>query len=175
MDIVLNGKLRMLAPNTTLSVLPVSTFPSGVESYESEMDAQFLLADLKQSSIETITLAARNLNFDFVILIIDDHDSWKYRFRFWWSHKIPGVPFPAKFHPDDDMYTDDGSDDDGSDDDGRDDDYAKELSPLPRSTAPYFLAVSRHTGKCKSLSLSSDVSKCNTIYLIPVYSFIPHL
>jgi hypothetical protein len=52
----------------------------------------FLLADRKQSSIESITLAARNLlNDNFVILvIIDDHDScWKGRFRFWWSHKIP--------------------------------------------------------------------------------------
>jgi hypothetical protein len=143
-DIVLNGKLRsMLVENTT--VVPVSTVPSGVEgSYESEKDtAQFLLADLKQSSIETITLAARKFDFDFVILIIDDHDSWTYRFRFWWSHHIPGVPFPAKFHEDEDRYIHNSSDDD-------DDDV--ESSPLPRSTPPYFLAVSRRTGKCKSLS-----------------------
>ena len=108
MESAVENKSRDKSGNNTLVPLVARegfrpcTSPSGI-----------LLADLKAYSIENITRTAQNWYMDFVILIIDDHDSWKDRFHFWWS--------PQAY-----------------------------LSNVSAPTPPYFLAVSRNTGKVLS-------------------------
>jgi hypothetical protein len=112
--------------------------------------SQFLLADLKHASIETITRKARAVTTQFVILIIDDHNSWKGRFWFWWSQKIPGVIHKHLVPK-------------------NDEDYCLDDYRMPVAKPPYFLAVSRDTGKRKSLR---PFISCNTPRFIN--PFIPH-
>lgn len=43
------------------------------------------------SSLSNISHVAEWMSADFVVLLLSQETSWKDRFHFWWSHKLPGV------------------------------------------------------------------------------------
>lgn len=87
-DLVIFGKVRLFSTDFLQSAL---TLPEYLLQDTPE-SPNILLADLKSTAMTNITYAATYLNFDFVILILDDAEKKDSR-RFWWSQKIPGVPY----------------------------------------------------------------------------------